>query len=683
MTPDVALALLVESEYRAQLRPPASPRFLFDFARSLRNPKGEFEGLPYEPTMHAGQTVFLLLVAISLWRGDLATLARPRGVSEIMWRAVLRLGRYRRFTLLGDTQSGKSWTMQVVLFFVLCELKADILYGLQDMRAASDAWTQKLRPAMQASGLRRFLPTSGAGSGGGTDVDTILTEGGGAMLFNGAGGHRKHGGIDGRSVPYIFDDELDTLPMEVVNKNEARADAFWRAARRFRASTIKDDEDSHIVASYNQGIQLHLEYRHPGCGRFTPLAPEQFRIGDAATDKTAAATARIACARCAAMIADDERQAMLGGDAVPVAAGQDVEADGTVVGDPPDSSIASLLWTCFDNFQKPMSEMAMKRRQAEAEAVAGRTAALTDHYHDDLVQVAPVRLREEDIDASALASRSAAATYSRGIVPAAARFLTFAVDQQKRLLVWKVKAYDMDGRRWSVDWGNVPICAPRIEPTPEQRMEALAAVALIAERGWPRQDSTDILRPVHSGVDVADWPDIAERFMRGRRGWVAIHGAGADMSKKLRKGSGKKVGEMHGWYVVIEYDKPRQWRVLWPESDSVKKEVSQSFARVINAPGSSMIPAGLGPHDDLVRHLTAERWQYSKDLKRHAWIKVGQYNDLWDDNYYCDTMAQWFVTENPNYRGAGAKAAPKAERDEDDDGDTPNLSWSPTLGRWA
>jgi phage terminase large subunit GpA-like protein len=685
-TAELSLEELVRDEFFAQLRPPPPPRRLWDFARSLRNPKGDFAGQPYEFTWHAGQTTFLLLVALAFIRDDPATLAPPPRVNPLMWRAVVALARnhYRHFALAGDTQSGKSWVMQVVLFFLLTERKWDVLYGLQDMRSASDTWNGKLAEAMKLSGLRPYLPTSGSGSGGGADIDTVRLNLAGTLYFNGAGGHRKHGGIDGRSIPAIIDDELDTLPIGVVTKNEARADAYFRSAIRFRASTVKEDDgQSNILASHDQGIQLHIEYRHLGCRSFTPLTPDQFRIGDSTSDRTAAATARIACARCGAMIDEVERQIMLRGDAVPVALGQEVTEAGDVVGEPPDASIASLMWTCFDNPWKPLGKMAVKRRLAEAQATAGRTKELDDHFHDDLVRVAPVRLREEDIDSAALASRSAAATYSRGTVPAAARFLTFAVDQQKRLLVWKVKAYDMEGRRWSVDWGNVPICAPRIEPTPEQRMEALAAVAVIAERGWPRQDSTDILRPVHSGVDVADWPDIAERFMRGRRGWVAIHGAGADMAKKLRRGSGKKVGEMHGWYVVIEYDKPRQWRVLWPESDSVKKEVSQSFARVINAPGSSMIPAGLGPHDDLVRHLTAERWQYSKDLKRHAWIKVGQYNDLWDDNYYCDTMAQWFVTENPNYRGTGAKAAPKAERDDDDDGDTPNLSWSPTLGRWA
>lgn len=689
MTAEAVLEELIDQDFRTPMEPPASPRFLLDFARSLINPSGDFANMPYDPTLHPGQIIFLLLVGISMWRGKITELKKPEGVGDMLWRAVIALGRYTRFVLVGDTQSGKSWTMQIALFFMLCELKADVLMGLQDMRAAGDAWTLKIAPAMAKGGLRQFLPISGSGSGGGTDVDTIHINGGGALLFNGAGGHRKHGAIDGRSVPYVINDEFDTLPMEVVNKNEARADAYFRSARRFRASTVKDDDSSNILSSHRQGIQLRIEYECPSCHEYTPLENEQLSVGDATNDRTTAETARIACARCGDLLNETQRQRMLRGNFVPVAAGQTVARDGTIIGQPPESSICSLRWTCFDNPFKSIGHIdretnvplgvTIKRRLAENEAKNGRTKDLDDFYHDDLVRVAPVQFREEDIDAKALADRSAASGYARVQVPMRAVFLVTTVDQQKRLLLWKTKAYDNEGRRWSIDWGLEEICAPRVEPTPEQRKDAYSRLDARFAKGWKRQDSADVLRPVLIGMDVADWPDIAEQWMRGRRQWIAVHGAGAEMVKKMKRGAGKVIGEMPGWFKVIEYTGNRTWKMIWPESDAVKKEVSRSFAREIEMPGASMLPLGLGTQDDLIKHLTAERWVYSKDLKRYAWIKVGTYNDYWDCNYYADTIAEYWKSEHPNYRPV--TGAPRHQRHASDE--PTNLAWDDSLGRFT
>ncbi|MBA3684660.1 MAG: phage terminase large subunit family protein, partial [Planctomycetes bacterium] len=146
--------------------------------------------------------------------------------------------------------------------------------------------------------------------------------------------------------------------------------------------------------------------------------------------------------------------------------------------------------------------------------------------------------------------------------------------------------------------------------------------------------------------------------------------------RKMKRGSGKKESELAGWFDLVAYDQPRRWRVLWPNSDSVKHELVRAFARDMNLPGALMLPRSLGVQDDIIQHLTAERWQYNQDLKRKAWTKIGRFNDYWDCSYYNLALGQYWLTEHPNYRPTGGPVAQRPQRDDD----TPNLSWSENLG---
>jgi hypothetical protein len=55
------LAELIEQEFIAPLVPKPAPRDAYTFALSLTNPQGEFAGKPYDPGLHPGQVLFLVV----------------------------------------------------------------------------------------------------------------------------------------------------------------------------------------------------------------------------------------------------------------------------------------------------------------------------------------------------------------------------------------------------------------------------------------------------------------------------------------------------------------------------------------------------------------------------------------------------------------------------------------------
>lgn len=649
-----ALSELIGEEFAGPMAPPAVPRDLIAYASKLRNPAGELAGQAYRPT--PAQRLFLQAFAG---------------------------GMFRNFALMCDTQSGKSWLLQIIIFHSTCEHKRDVIYGLQDMRAASDVWHKKVRAALVGSGLTHFLPQSGSGAGGGTEIDTVHLHNAGSILFSGAGGKNKGGGNDGRTVPIIINDELDTLPMTIVNKNERRADSYFRSARRLRASTIKSSAGSNIEATYNDSTQCRPWWRCVCCEQFTALDydagdRQQFSY-DGTDDFTARESARVACRRCGVALTEEQRQQMINGEVREVGPEQTVDDTGTVIGPALRSERYGLRWTCFDNPFKGLGDLAVLHLSAVRQERVGRSQELIDFWQDQLVRPYPVTQSEDELDAVSLAQRSAAGTFSRGEAPAPALFTTAMVDQQKRLLLWLVKAHDAEGRTWRCQWGHQDICGPRDEPTAQQRMDALEKVKATLLAGLPRQDGGAIVTPVLIGVDVAEWPDLTAPWLRRQgRKWMAIHGSGADMVRRMRASEGKMLQHLPGWYDLrTQQAHGGEWQILWLDSDSVKHEVARAFARPVDGEGAAMLPRGLSANSALIEHLTAERWMKSTDGKGFAWVKIGRYNDWWDGDYVTEALGVYWLTEHPGWHPSDAEDVPQARHDDDD-----REAFEANLGGW-
>ncbi len=660
---------LILDDFVRPLEPRPAPRDALTFALSLKNPKGEFAGQPYNPAMHPGQIIFLVVYVLC---------------------------GFRNWVLCADAQSGKSWLIQVMLFFHTCELGRDVLYGLPDMRFASDVWHAKIEEAMGLSGLAAHLPDSGSGSGGGADIDTVYLKDAGSINFHGANGKLKGGGNDGRTIPTIINDEFDSLPRAIIKKNEARADSYFRIGRRFRASVVKDDEVSNILIDYDNSAKATLVYQCPHCQGHTSLDAGKTKDGGAAagferfnvdttSDESAFATATLTCIACGVMLTETDRQTMLGNPRV-IFAGQNLDRSGRVIGDtptdhmvnvinatvsallaadrtewstilanaerfptPPGSITFGLRWCRFDNPFKSLGDTAQSYRGAVVSEQAGNSVDLEHFYHEVLARQFPRKGAEEETTAAKLAARSSDSTYDRGHVPAEALFTTANIDQQKRLLLYLVKAHDRDGRTWRTQWGQIDICGQREEPTPDQRIAALNKVYAILRAGLPHRPGTT-MSPVLIGLDVAEWPDLVAAWARAKRDVIPIHGTGRTQVERMKRGDGKRLEFLEGWYDLREQDSHGgTWKILWLDTDHVKHELARAFARPAGGPASAMLPKGLDEHSDLIQHLSSEKWQKNPKTGRHEWKKVGPFNDHWDNDYVTQAIGMYFRMLNPRY----------------------------------
>jgi phage terminase large subunit GpA-like protein len=636
MAPELYLeqTITVEAdEYEGAVARPPNPRDLVNYARSLRipaGPQGPREGGPgdpYSPESHPAQHCLL------------QELAR---------------GHWHRMVVVACTQDGKSWVIQIFCFWITTELREPLVYGLPDMRFAADVWREKIQPGMEHSGLRDFLPRVGPGSGGGSNVTTIVLNGGGLWMFLGAGGKNKAGAA-GRTARAVVVDEFGKIKPTLATKFDRRADAYGEDGYLLKAGTVESDRDDQLLEQYFLSTRSRLWYRCHHCQGFTPLDWEQVTY-DKASDSSARASARVACRACGAQWTDVERKANLI-DWRLVHHGQHADPDGIVRGAAPDTTTLGLLWCALDSPRRSLEKLCADHRSAEILYDRGNAQPLIDFWHDELARAFPRRDEEsENVTTSHLAGRSAGSGYHAqrlsadtaqwqvAVIPPDIEWTTAAVDQSKRRLWYVIRGHHRDGRTWILGWGRIPVCGDLEEPTPQQRIAALDRLNVYLMRGIPHA-TAGIITTAINGVDIGYARDLTLEWIGQHPGWLAVRGTGDEQMEGMSASSGKVQAERRGWYLLREYGRQTgAWcEVLWIDSDSVKLELTRAMRREIGSPGSAMLPTGLAADDRLLQHLTSEEWLPNAS-GTFEWKQVGRFNDWFDCAYYTQAL-HWYVLD--------------------------------------
>jgi phage terminase large subunit GpA-like protein len=659
-TLDDILDRIEREEYESLIAPTTNPRDLLTFAEALMVPsvnRAQVSEL-YQPRQHLVQLAIL------------TALGNPR---------------WRRFVIVACTQDGKTWLMSVLLFWIACEQKEAVIWGGPDMRIAQDTYRQKIEPAFDASGLASFKPSSGAGSGGGTDVETVQLTGGGLIIFLGAGGKNKSGQA-GRTARWVIVDEFGKVKPELSSKFDRRADAFDIDGRLIKAGTVETDDADQMLDEYELSSRGRMHWRCHICGMHGPLEWEQVDA-DWTSEVSAASSVRIHCARCGAPWTDQERKAnLLHG--VEVHAGQTVDADGTVQGELPATYTYGMRWSALDSPRRSLTKLAADYVLAKHKADRGDHQPLVDFYHDQLSRRFPRQSDDQhDLDAQSLAARSAAGTFTMvqvdgassqwvvAVVPDGVEFVTMAVDQSKRRLWYVIRGHDRDGRRWHLGWGRIPICGDLEEPTTIQRHAGLDQLDTLRERGLTTADGS--VMPISIvGIDVGYEPSATLDWVREHHSWIPVRGTGDRLITGMQAmPPGTSVASVPGWYNLREYAPKtgRQYEILWIDSDAVKTEASRSFRRAIDATGAALLPRGLDVGDHLIAHLTGERWMAMPGGK-FAWVKVARFVDWWDCTYYTDALARYLADRYPE-RAQRVLPAVDAADDQADDQRGGSLGW--------
>jgi phage terminase large subunit GpA-like protein len=659
-TIDEQLARIEAEEFDAIVRPAENPRDLISFARSLYLPPDKV-GKPaeiYNPDSHPVQMAVLRLLAAS---------------------------EFRRYTIVACTQDGKSWLIQILIFWLATELKETVIVGGPDMRIAQDTWRQKTRPAMIASGLGDYLPSSGPGSAGGSDVDTIQLTGGGLVILLGAGG-KNASGQAGRTSRAVFVDEYGKIKPLLAHKFDRRADSYGEDGRLYKSGTIEADSGDPLQESYEDSSKGTFVFRCHLCGEYTPLEWQQVSA-DYTTEKSAESSVRIACSRCGHEWTDADRRANLAGVRY-VHDGQTVGADGSMTGPEPETYHCGIRWHALHSPRRSLGMLAVLYRDAMRRFERGNAQALIDFYHDQLATRAPIDDGSEAIENNHLVARSAASTYlvvrlTDGAgnevhgylvprIPDGVTFTTAAIDQSLRRLWWTLRGHDAEGRTWTLGYGRIPICGDMETPTKEQRWAALNRLRELLGKGQPWADGT--LSPCIVGVDVGEFSTETFEWLKNAPDWMAIRGTGDRQAQDMQASDGRVQISQPGWYVLRTYDKSADGtrEVLWIDSDRVKTELSRSLRREPGAMGAAHLPMGLLPEDELIWQLCGERWEKTPG-GRWTWVKHAKRVDLWDTHYYTQCLGKYMLDCHPDR--TQREVIPSDRTSDEPEGGGADLSW--------
>jgi hypothetical protein len=615
--------------FSATIAPPENPRDLLTFALSSNVPPTRETDPPQPFQPHAVQ------------RAVLEQLSDPR---------------WRRFVIVACTQDGKTWLLILLLCWLACENKEAVIWGGPDMRIAQDVWIQKIRPAIERSGLGAFLPVTGDGSGGGANVETIQFNGGGLVILLGAGGKNRSGQA-GRTARWVIVDEFGKVKRDLSTKFDRRADAFDVDGRLVKAGTVEQGDADPLLEAYADSSRAQMHWRCPHCRAYGPFEWEQVQA-DFSAELKAEASCRLACARCGALLTEAERQEALK-DGILLHDGETVDARGVVAGDPPPTRTCGIRWGALDSPRRTLTKLAGDYAMALHAFERGNHVPLEEFFHDQLARSRPRSADEsEDPEISSLIARSAAGTYDVVPIegpgeqycvtelPPGVGFCTYAVDQSKRRLWWMLRGHDADGRRWHLGWGRVPICGDLEEPTIAQRLQGLDQLARFAARGLRRTGGP--LLPALAGIDCAYEHADTLAWVREHPGWLAIHGTGDEQHSGMVRNTGKALATSPGWYQLREHPDAhrRLVEVLWIDSDAVKTETARSLRRALDTTGTAHLPRGLAAADHLVQHLASEQ-RILKPGGRVTWVKRGRYNDWWDTTYVSDALARYCLDRFP------------------------------------
>ncbi len=628
----------LRAEFWAQ---PSIPRTILEYARTLTIPDTEDERgnlEQYDPASHPAQ-----------------------------WHAIQALdgeyGHFREFTLLADTQDGKSFLMQVAMFHSMLERGINHLFAIPNRNMGADIWTTKLRPSIIGSGNERFLPTEGPASRAGSNPRSVPFKrvngkGGGLMqVMSGAG--RGESGQAALSARHLNIDELDDWQRSAVERVERRLDKFMssRERRIIRGTTVKGDsfETSTGLQYYKNSCRGTVAYACEKCGAYTRFLWSTFDSDNGT----------IACEHCQALINDATRKRMMVNHELHM--------------EQPDHKHFGLKWTALDCPWKDLSDLTDKYNSTAAMAQLGVHEPMKQFHRDQMVEPYEDDLEVRNIERSHLAMRSTRSDYTKGIVPAWADFVTYGGDVQMDRAYWLALAVGLDGRYAIIDWGEEYFkrtedgqAIRKVEPTDGERAIILDQITDDLTSGMLQNEELDAFPATLGGFDMGYKPEAIGAWIksRGKDVW-AVRGdkpkKSGRVGRQIQRLEGQAVRTYNGGLLTKRRQKrkagmPSHWWFI--RSKDTRDRVRAGLLLPSDKPGAICLPRGVGSEDDLARHLSCWRLEADKtDASVNDWVKRGARDDLEDCLIYAWNIARYILETKYKVKGGTPR---------DDDDDTPD-----------
>lgn len=537
------------------------------------------------------------------------------------WFDAVDSGLYNRFVITAGAQSGKTLLGSTIpTLYYLFEHGETVVYGVPDQGMADDKWRQNLLPLIEASRFREYLPAAGEGSRGGR-VERKVTFLNGAVLRFMSGGARDRGRagftarivvvteVDGLAVRGEESDETDKL-----SQMEARARSYGDQAIIFLESTPTTPQ-GRIWQAFESGTATRLSMKCPACGSWIILDREHLcGWQEANTASQARDLARFRCPSCEASI-DETMRRRMHTVALAVDAGQQVEGDGVISGEPRRGRSFSLNWSAWDNAFASIAQL------GEEEWVAAREAD-PDHAGRRMAQLVwgrpYVPPDEVAIGFSVAAiSRRVHAAWTRGIVPPGTELISAGIDVGRRRLHWVLIAWLTGATGHIIDYAVHEVLSDQLGEE-VAILTALREVRDIFDEGFPDgmgarhvplqvwidagyvQDAVlDLCVEAGRGAQISahTYRPSLGRAATQRGALPTRHNRGRSSSTR-RVGPGYELRSVEGkrvWFAEVNVDHWKSWlmrRLTCPVD-------AQGALTLFDAPPSE--------HLTLARHWTAEK----------------------------------------------------------------------------
>lgn len=539
-----------------------------------------------------------------------------------LWFDEVDSGRWWRFVTTGPTQDGKTLVSYLIpTMYHLFERRETVICGIPQMEMAGHKWRNDILPVIQSSRYRDFLPLRGQGSRGGKVEEVLFRNGARLKFMSGAGDDQKRAGY---TAPVLVITEADGMDeasgvsreADPITQMERRIESYipFGLARVYMECTVSIDT-GRITREYQSGSASRMVIPCSHCRAWVTPEREHFKGWEDAEDELQAAElAHIACPECGEPWTEDQRIAS-NRQAKILHRGQEVAADGTIVGPPPRTNTFAFTWNRANSSIKTLDNVAAEEWDARRDGNQGdKEKALKQTRWT--IPVEADQLEVADLSMAALIGRQSPTPM--GLVPAWADVLTLGVDCGQWLLHWTLLAGDMARKRHIqiVDYGVEEVHSRQfaVDEALSMALGAVAGRAEDADRGWPDENGEQCY-PDLVWYDAGWKPVPVYKHCRkaGPRHWPAKgQGLGqyGGVKYHVPKTTGTTVRAIYdGFHLAkIKHAEAGVAQLYEHDADRAKARVHDRLAMPIDEAGAMLLPQvdRAVEHTTFAKHLLAE-----------------------------------------------------------------------------